>query len=176
MHISTATARNTPQTIIRQAMSRARETLSDARKVIDDLRSGPGDLETAIRQEVSHFSSGSGIPCTLEMSLPEDLPAQLCEQTLRVVNEGLTNIARHAQAKQAWLHLVRNEKGLQIEIGDNGVGFDPEKCLDLSGHYGLKGMQERARLAGGRLEIQSAPGNGTKLYLQLPLPDGEVIA
>ena len=157
------------QTIIRQAMSRARETLTDARKVIDDLRSGPSDLEATIRQEVSRFSSTSGIPCTLEMNLPEALPAQVCEQTLRVVNEGLTNIARHAQAKHAWLHLIRNEKDLQVEIGDDGVGFDPDQCLDLPGHYGLKGMQERARLAGGKLEIQSNPGNGTKLSLQLPV-------
>ena len=164
------------QSIIRQAMSRARDTLSDARKVIDDLRSVPDDLEAALRQEVSRFSSASGIPCALEMNLSEGLPEQLCEQTLRVVKEGLTNIARHAQAKQAWVHLLRNEHGLEIEIGDDGVGFDPAKCLDQAGHYGLKGMEERARLAGGSLEIKSVPENGTQLLLQLPVRDREGIA
>jgi NarL family two-component system sensor histidine kinase YdfH len=163
------------QAIIHQAMSRARDTLSNARRVIDDLRSGPSDLAAAVREEVSRFSSASGISCTVEISLPDELPEQLCEQTLRVVNEGLTNIARHAQAKQAWVHLIKNDKGLEIEIGDDGVGFDPDKRLGQSGHYGLKGMEERARLAGGSLEVKSIPGNGTQLYLHLPVRDREGI-
>jgi NarL family two-component system sensor histidine kinase YdfH len=161
------------QSIIRQAMSRARDTLADARRVIDDLRSEPTDLEEALREEVSRFSSAAGIPCKLEISLPEDLPEPLCEQILRVVNEGLTNIGRHALAKQAWLHLIEHENGLEIEIGDDGLGFDPEKCLDQPGHYGLKGIQERAHLAGGSLQIKSQPGDGTQLILQLPLPERE---
>ncbi len=164
------------QSIIRQAMGRARDTLADARRVIDDLRSEPGDLEEALREEVSRFSSAAGIPCTLEINLPDGLPEQLCEQVLRVVNEGLTNIARHAQAKQAWLHLNKQEQSLEIEIGDDGVGFDPEKCLDQSGHYGLKGMEERARLAGGSLQVKSFPGSGTQLLLHLPVRDREGIA
>jgi two-component system, NarL family, sensor histidine kinase YdfH len=164
------------QAIIRQAMSRARDTLSDARKVIDDLRSGPNDLEAALRQEANRFSSVSGIPCTLEINLPGELPEQLCQQVLRVVNEGLTNIVRHAQATQAWLHLNKDEQGLRIEIGDNGIGFDLDNCLNQAGHYGLKGIEERARLAGGNLEIQSKPGNGTKLYLHLPVRDREETA
>jgi NarL family two-component system sensor histidine kinase YdfH len=132
-------------------------------------------LAAAVREEVSRFSSASGISCTVEISLPDELPEQLCEQTLRVVNEGLTNIARHAQAKQAWVHLIKNDKGLEIEIGDDGVGFDPDKRLGQSGHYGLKGMEERARLAGGSLEVKSIPGNGTQLYLHLPVRDREGI-
>ncbi|MDR3576578.1 MAG: sensor histidine kinase [Anaerolineaceae bacterium] len=164
------------QAIIRQAMSRARDTLSDARKVIDDLRSGPNDLEAAIRQEASRFSSASGIPCTLEISLRGDLPEQLCQQTLRVVNEGLINIDRHARATQAWLHLSKDEQGLHIEIGDNGTGFDLDHCLNQAGHYGLKGIEERARLAGGSLEIATNPGEGTKLILRLPVRQGEEVA
>jgi two-component system, NarL family, sensor histidine kinase YdfH len=163
------------QAIIQQAMSRARDTLSNARRVIDDLRSGPSDLGAAVREEASRFSSASGIPCTVEISLLGELPEQLCEQTLRVINEGLTNIARHAQAKQAWVHLIKDDQALEIEIGDDGIGFDPNKRLGQAGHYGLKGIEERAGLAGGSLEVRSIPGNGTKLILYLPVRDREGI-
>jgi NarL family two-component system sensor histidine kinase YdfH len=163
------------QAIIQQAMSRARDTLSNARRVIDDLRSGPSDLGAAVREEVNRFSSASGIPCTVEISLLGELPEQLCEQTLRVINEGLTNIARHALAKQAWVHLIKDEQGLEIEIGDDGIGFDPNQRLGQAGHYGLKGIEERAHLAGGSLDVHSVPGNGTKLVLHLPVRDREGI-
>ena len=58
--------------------------------------------------------------------------------------------------------------GLLLEIGDDGVGFDPDALVHAPGHYGLLGLRERARLAGGRLKITSQPGAGTTLHLHLP--------
>jgi signal transduction histidine kinase len=67
------------------------------------------------------------------------------------------------------VRLAQQEQDLAIEVGDDGVGFDPEKSLALAGHYGLLGMCERAQLAGGDLAIHSAPGQGAVLRLSLPL-------
>ena len=71
--------------------------------------------------------------------------------------------------------MSKHEQGLEIEIGDDGVGFDPDQCLNQAGHYGLKGIEERARLAGGSLQVKSFPGSGTQLTIHLPVRDRERI-
>jgi NarL family two-component system sensor histidine kinase YdfH len=157
------------RTIVQQTMERARATLADARRAIDDLRRGePRDLEESIRQEVSRFTDTTGIPCDLDIHLPPNLPEALCEPALRSVAEALTNIAYHAQAHHASVRLATADNSLAIEICDDGQGFDPQTINQL-GHYGLLGMRERVRLAGGSLEIESTPGSGTSLKLKFPL-------
>jgi NarL family two-component system sensor histidine kinase YdfH len=159
------------QEIVTQAMARARATLADARRVIDDLRresAGPGDLSEAVREEVARFTTATGIPCTLDLTVPPALPDAIYEHALRAVAEGLTNVARHARATQVWIHLSSAGNRLEIQVRDNGVGFDPAAAAQ-AGHYGLLGIRERTRLAGGRLEIISGPGTGTALQLYLPL-------
>ena len=158
------------QTITQQAMERARSTLADARRAIDDLRSGDRleiDLGTAVRTETDRFTAASGIPCELSIGLPPALPDEVCDNALRVVSEALTNIARHAQAQHVALSLHPNDQQLDIEIRDDGTGFDPAQTD--AGHYGLIGLRERARLIGGTLSIESAPGQGTTLKVRLPL-------
>lgn len=160
------------QTIVEQAMGRARSTLADARRAIDDLRTGserPEDLEAAVRSETDRFIAATGIPCTLDLSLPTRLPAQVREHAYRSVAEGLANIARHAHASQASVRLVQVEGELEVVVGDNGAGFDPQDSTERPGHYGLMGLRERARLAGGSLQVVSAPGQGATLTLRLPL-------
>ncbi len=159
------------QEIVRQAMARARATLADARRVIDGLRegpAGPSDLSEAVREEVARFTTATGIPCALDLALPAALPDAVHEHALRAVAEGLTNVARHARATQAWVRLSGADDRLEIQVRDNGIGFDPATAVQ-AGHYGLLGMRERARLAGGKLEIASGPGTGTTLQLYLPL-------
>jgi NarL family two-component system sensor histidine kinase YdfH len=161
---------NRARTILQQAMEKARTTLKDARRVIDDLRrSGQLGLGEAIQQEVEHFNTSTGIPCEADVSLPGSLPETMNEVVIRVVAEGLTNIARHARAKSARLRVAEMDvdEEMQIEISDDGIGFDP-KVVE-AGHYGLLGMRERIRLAGGTLEIRSEPGIGTQLMIRLPL-------
>jgi NarL family two-component system sensor histidine kinase YdfH len=156
--------------IVGQAKEQARETLADSRRAIRALRqTGPPDLGEAVRQETEHFSASTGIPCTVAVSLPSDLADTVSEAALRAVSEGLTNIARHAQARHASLRIATIEaaKELEIEIGDDGVGFDPASVE--AGHYGLLGMRERVQLAGGRLEVRSAPGEGTQIVIRFPL-------
>jgi NarL family two-component system sensor histidine kinase YdfH len=160
------------QAIVHQAMGRARATLADARRAIQDLRDGTpsiDNLSDAIRQEVERFTNATGIPCELELSPPVEIPTPGHEHARRAVAEGLTNIARHAQANNVWLRLGESEGMLEIALRDDGVGFDP--TVEASGRYGLVGLRERARLAGGSLELISEPGAGTTLTLVLPLED-----
>ena len=155
--------------IIQQAMAQARITLADARRAIDDLRQSPNDLGETVAQETLRFTQATGIPCELEIDLVDPVPAALCEPAQRAVAEALTNVARHARASQARVSVTsRSGEGLQITIEDNGMGFDPQTAAGKVGHYGLLGIRERARLAGGTLEIESQPGLGTKVRLHLP--------
>jgi signal transduction histidine kinase len=86
------------------------------------------------------------------------------------VSEALTNIARYAQAQHAAISFCPGDHTLDIKVRDDGVGFDPAQIG--AGHYGLIGLRERARLIGGTLNIESAPGQGTTLKVQLPLAVG----
>jgi NarL family two-component system sensor histidine kinase YdfH len=160
------------QTIIRQAMARARTTLADARHAIDDLRqdqTDPLDVAEAIRAEVDRFTTATGIPCALDLALHITLSDAVYGHVHRAVAEGLMNVARHAQASQVWVEVVSLDDQVEIQVRDNGTGFDPAAVEAQAGHYGLLGMRERARLAGGTLEVSSTPGKGTALRLRLPL-------
>ena len=161
--------------ILVQAMARARDTLADARSAIGDLRQSaaiPEDLTEAVREEADRFATATGIACTLDLATLPPLPDDIREHALRVVSEGLTNVARHAQASQVWVRLASGDDGLEVEVRDDGVGFDPADAAAQSGHYGLLGMRERARLAGGTLVVESAPGKGTTLRLNVPMKAG----
>jgi NarL family two-component system sensor histidine kinase YdfH len=165
------------QSIVRQAMLRARSTLADARRAIGELRaesSRPPDLGEAVRQEAERFSSATGIPCGVEIDLPEAIPDDVSENALRAITEALTNTARHAAARHAWVEVAAQGSRLSVCIRDDGSGFDPARAR-TEDHYGLLGLRERARLAGGLLEIRTAPGQGTsvQLTLTLPLPQPE---
>ncbi len=158
------------QVIVKQTMQRARATLSEARRALGDLRYGqttPVNMEDMIRQESDHFTQATGIPCDVVINLPADLLIEQPDTIRRAVAEGLTNVGRHAQASRASVRLERDGSALLVKIYDNGRGFDPRAVPP--GHYGLLGMHERARLAGGSLDIQSAPGAGTTVLLRLPV-------
>jgi len=157
-----------------QAKERARTTLADARRAIDDLRAtGTSTLET-IKREAARFTTATGIPCTLEIPPVLNVSERSGEHVVRCVSEGLANVARHAQATQVWVTIGEGKgrfdkrgAGLHIQIRDNGQGFDTDGGIP-NGHYGLLGLRERARLAGGELTIESTPGSGTTLSMTIP--------
>ncbi|MCB0232342.1 MAG: sensor histidine kinase, partial [Anaerolineae bacterium] len=163
--------------IIDQALLRARETLGEARQAIGDLRSSdgvPADLGLAIRREVDRFSAATGIPCAVEVSLSATLPQRSTEHAVRIVSEALSNVALHAEADHVWVSAAQQDDLITITVRDDGVGFDRDPQKPGAGHYGLVGMRERARLAGGMLAVTSAPGRGTAVQLSLPAShDGE---
>ena len=165
------------QSIIQQAMSRARTTLSDARRAIRDLRENPStprDLDVAIKTEIERFHASTGIPCKSNICIASEISAQLAENILRTISEGLSNIARHAEATEASISMTCDDQTILIEISDNGIGFDPQKAVGRSGHYGLVGIRERARLYGGSLTIDSQSSQGSILKIQLPLMESKL--
>jgi NarL family two-component system sensor histidine kinase YdfH len=165
------------QAIIEQTIQRARTTLAEARQTIDELRRTSLDadgLKQAIEQERAYFTSSTAIPCKTDLRLLSELPPALNEQILYAIKEGLSNIARHAHAHTAWIGVAAGEQCVQVEIGDDGIGFDPAAIEQTRGHYGLLGLRERARVCSGQLEIVSREAWGTRLKLCLPLIGEEV--
>jgi NarL family two-component system sensor histidine kinase YdfH len=160
------------QELLEQVMDDARNTVSDARCAIGELRTEsvrPDDLIEMIQEEVSRFSATTGITCVSTLDELARTPASCCEHVLRTIMEGLTNIARHAHAQHAWIHVSRRDDVLLIGVHDDGSGFDAASTSLQIGHYGLLGMRERAKLIGGQVEVKSEPGIGTTLLLQIPL-------
>ncbi len=145
--------------IIEQSLMRARSTLAESRAAIDDLRAVPANLAEAVREKTERFTQATGIPCEVEISVDENqLFSETTSHALNILSESLTNIARHAQATQAHVKLIVQNQNLELEVRDNGKGFDANQ--GSKGHYGLIGMHERARLTGGALAIESG-SNGT---------------
>ena len=159
------------QVILEQILAAARETLTNARGAIDDLRvnaTAPERLAEAVREEAQRFTSRAGIPCAVDVEQLSRVPPARGEQILGMIRESLANIVRHAHAHHAWVHACRDGQVLKLEIGDDGIGFDPALSNGQSGHYGLLGLYERAHLAGGQLVVLSGPGQGTRICFSLP--------
>jgi NarL family two-component system sensor histidine kinase YdfH len=155
--------------IVKQTMERARFTLDEARRAITDLRSTTNitNLDTAIHAEMEHFEHATGLKSKLTGEIPTKLPDSIHETALRITAEALTNIARHAQAKEVSIHIEEINQQIQITVCDDGRGFDPNNIS--GGHYGLLGMRERARLVGGSIQIDSQPSQGTCIKVSLPV-------
>ena len=101
------------------------------------------------------------------------LPAELETILYRVVQEGLTNILKHAEATHVSLILERRDGVIRAILEDDGAGFDVEETLDRpekARRLGLRGMKERLALLGGELQIESSPGSGTTFFARLPHP------
>jgi len=91
-------------------------------------------------------------------------------QVIRIVQEALNNVRKHAQVRRARVRVERKEGCVCVSVQDDGVGFDPARFATPNGlHFGLRGMRERAEGLGGQLEIISAPGQGTCVTALLPL-------
>lgn len=130
-------------------------------------------LAAALEWQTDAFVERTGIAC--ELVLPQQLPSLIGEidtAVFRIVQEALTNVARHAEATRAEVTLQLEENGLILRIVDNGKGMllsPPEGRRRL----GLVGMRERAYMLGGELKLQSSPGKGTQIEVTLPLPGAE---
>jgi two-component system sensor histidine kinase UhpB len=98
------------------------------------------------------------------------LPAEYETVLFRAAQEALTNIAKHARATGVSVVLTQNSDGVRLEVSDNGVGFDPSEPArpDRAGSWGFVGMRERVALVGGRCNVTSQPGQGTRVVVELP--------
>lgn len=144
----------------------------DARQAIDDLRQMPSDdLRDWIGQVADDFKQVTGHlvnVSVLEFSVP--YPIYFQAQLIRIVQEALSNIRKHAEAQVVDILGVSDENSYLIEIRDDGKGFDyAEDIRGRNSHYGLRGMRERAESIGADFQIISKPGMGTRVVLRLPV-------
>jgi signal transduction histidine kinase len=136
-------------------------------RVLDDL-----GLQPALEWHAKQFERQTGIVVALDLNLPEGrLPGELETVIFRITQEALTNIARHAGCKNANVTITHDTESLLLEISDRGRGFDLAPILARRDSLGLAGLRERVQLAGGKLEIVSRPGEGTRLHTEFPLPE-----
>jgi signal transduction histidine kinase len=152
----------------------AAQTLQDLRNLIFDLRPEILDdlgLSLAIRSQAKKCLEPAGVKVHLKAAgLKNQLPAEVETAVFRVVQEAITNIARHAQASEANISLVHKDGKLIVRVEDDGVGFDPALVMNNGQTgWGLRGMEERITLLGGKFYIGSKSGNGTLLLAEVPL-------
>ena len=151
-------------TLVRDVMSNLRPT------ILDDY-----GLESALQTYVTEFQARYGVPVQFEKRTPPlpRLDSSIEITLLRISQEALTNVARHAQASQAVISLRLDEKHVYLTIEDNGIGIPSVEGASRPRSHGLKIMQERAEALEGTLKILSTPGKGTKIEVAIPLPPGE---
>jgi signal transduction histidine kinase len=159
----------------------ARDSLLLMRQTLGSLRRGTeleAGLESAITALLANFQQ-TGYKVIYECSdWPQILPDEYTTNVYYMVREALTNIRKHAQANKIMLFLFKLEGYLHISIGDNGVGM-PASSLSSSSpaaastsgyRQGLLGLHERAALLGGQVTIESKPGKGMRIDIEIPLP------
>jgi len=126
-------------------------------------------LVSLLQQLAEKFRADHALAVDFSSSTAEcKAPASVQQVLLRIAQEALYNIWKHAQAKSVQLRLAADEKRLELSIADDGVGFDPEHASP--GHFGLEGIRARARAIGADLQIDSRAGQGTRITVRLPQP------
>lgn len=146
-------------------------TLDTVRRISEDLRPGMLDdlgLAAAIQHHVEKFSERTGIPCTLAMNREEfEIGDKVATAVFRIVQEALTNVARHAEASHVSIAINDTGEAIELSVEDDGRGMDMAAPAAIKS-FGLLGMRERAKMLGGRFDIASEPGKGTRIKAWLP--------
>jgi signal transduction histidine kinase len=127
-----------------------------------------GSLERRLKEELSIFSARNGLQIDLHCAVDaHDLPIAIEKELYFALREGVLNAVRHARASEIHLSLARSQSAYRATLSDNGVGFSAADT-EGSNHYGLKGMKERIVKLGGTLDLQTAPGQGTRIEIEIP--------
>lgn len=167
------------QAQIQAAVGIADMALAQARQMSLDLRPPQLDdlgLPAAIRWNLGRQAGAAGLDAQFSATdVPDQLPEPVAIASYRISQEALTNVLRHAGAREVRVRLQFDVGELRLEVQDDGAGFDPAPIAAGAESMGVLSMQERALLAGGRLEIESSPGQGCLVRAIFPLP-GESVA
>jgi two-component system, NarL family, sensor histidine kinase DevS len=146
-------------------------TLRDVRRLAVELRPSALDdfgLVAALERLAESFAEQTGISVDFQTALAGERLAEEVETALyRIVQESLTNVVKHAQARRVSILLARKAGAVKAVVEDDGQGFDPAEQTD--GGYGLMGMRERLALLGGRLEVESSHDGGTTIAAEVPV-------
>ena len=160
--------------------------LHDARQMVDDLVARVRDLSLDLRPAMlddlgllpallwlfGRYSTQTHVQVRFEHhGLDHRFSPDLETAAYRIVQEALTNVARHAGVREATVHVWTGDHTLIVQVIDSGKGFDREAVLSGGLTGGLSGLHERGFLLGGQLTVESAPGRGTRIRAELPLAD-----
>lgn len=147
--------------------------LKQVRELALDLRPGLLDdfgLLPALLMHFDRYTELTKVEVNFKHSgIDRRFPSEIEITAFRLIQEALTNVARHAKVNQVQVRLWGTSDDLNIQVQDNGVGFNPAEMQNQNTRIGILGMEERVELCGGFLEIDSQPGNGTCLTIELPL-------
>jgi signal transduction histidine kinase len=133
--------------------------------MLDDL-----GLLPALVWLIERYTAQTGIKVQFEHSgIDRRFPPEIETAAFRLVQEALTNVARHAAVEQVTVRAWAQESTLGVQVADEGKGFSPDEALGRADSSGLIGMRERAAALGGTLTIDSEPGRGVRLTAELPI-------
>jgi two-component system, NarL family, sensor histidine kinase DevS len=182
MRLSSALREESPDELHetgQEAVQQIDDEIVKLRRLITELRPASLDtigLEAALQALAEQHRQAAGLRIECEFELPregEERPPPILETAVyRLVQEALNNVSKHSMADQAKLRVRTSGSQIEIEISDDGVGFEPSLVQE---GFGLVGMRERAALLGGRLRIESTSASGTTVHAQIPLhaPPGD---
>jgi signal transduction histidine kinase len=158
---------------LNQAIAELNDAIRDIRSYILDMRPqrfAGKDLATGLTELVRAFRANTFVDVDLDIDpqVSAAIESNLATGLFHIAQEGLANIAKHAQARHVRLSVGRDGDNLVLELQDDGRGFDPQSVMSYAGH-GMRNMEERARLLNGEWRVDSAPNAGTRLRVRLQL-------
>jgi signal transduction histidine kinase len=159
---------------IEHARGLAQSCLDEARLSVKALRPDVlqhATLVDAVQAQVARMQASGGLARVSILGTPVPAPREAEGELLRIVQESITNVLKHAHAQHVEVTLAYTGDALTVSIADDGVGFDPDAHHE---GFGLLGMHERAQRIGGELQVDSADGGGARLTVRLPLANGRV--
>ena len=159
--------------IIRRTAATIAHEVADIRQLMSGLRPpilDEGGVVVAIEEHLRTVAQRSGVDINFVSDVREEVPSAIETTLYRVTQEAMSNVVRHAGAAHARVELRISNGWAKLIVADDGRGFSPRSTGELlrSGHYGLAGVSERAAIAGGSLQVQTAPNRGTTLVVALP--------
>jgi len=163
---------------LKEVISLASEAQTEAKQIAYDLRPAILDdfgLKAAINLHASNFERRTSIAVDLHMPPLDVRFGSLIETTIyRIVQELLTNVAKHSHATRVTIQMLLRGKVLALTVADNGQGFDVRRGMGPytdRPHYGLRNVRERVEFFGGVFRAESVPGEGTEIMIELPIQD-----
>ncbi|MBW4469613.1 MAG: sensor histidine kinase [Stenomitos rutilans HA7619-LM2] len=147
------------------ARSLASQSIAEVKRSLKTIRSSDFNLNQALTNLMEQLRYNQNLRVHWDVNLPP-LPLSTSHHLYCLLKEGLINIQKHSYASEVYLQCQSTPQELFLELEDNGKGFNP---ADLHDGFGLKGMEERVQLLGGKLTINSTPGCGTQIKITLPL-------
>lgn len=156
-------------TSLRTTLDETLANVRDVSAVLNPRQLTSLGLEASLRAHLLRTLDNSSIHWSLECQQRlGGIPEEMAVAAFRITQEAVTNMLRHAQAKNLLVRLQRQQEGLSLHISDDGLGFAPATHPGREGQRGMAGMFERAALLGGKLSVNSSPGKGTQIQALFP--------